>query len=78
LIVSGFVTSPCDHWRIFSGDAKEMRIASKSGASCVFSCWNLNTVFISVRKKPLTDIFQKIQLTGMDRMLRIKDSKLQI
>jgi hypothetical protein len=29
LIVSGFFTSPCDHSRIFSGDASEMRIALK-------------------------------------------------
>jgi hypothetical protein len=56
LIVSGFVTSPCDHWRIFSGEAREMRIASKSGASCVFSCWNLNTFFISVSRKPKAKI----------------------
>ena len=38
----GFVTSPCDHCRIFSGEASEMRIASKSGANCCFSCWNRN------------------------------------
>src|SRR5436190_24351424 len=30
LIVSGFVTSPCDQLRIFSGEARLMRIASKS------------------------------------------------
>jgi hypothetical protein len=29
-MVSGLVTSPCDHERIFSGDASMMRIASKS------------------------------------------------
>src|ERR1043165_7514024 len=29
-MVSGFVTSPCDQERIFSGDARLMRIASKS------------------------------------------------
>jgi hypothetical protein len=33
LIVSGLVTSPCDHERIFSGDARLMRIASKSEVS---------------------------------------------
>src|SRR6185295_1047068 len=43
-MVSGLVTSPCDHCRIFSGDASEIRIASKSGANCVFSCWNRNTL----------------------------------
>src|SRR5580698_5760441 len=29
-MVSGLVTSPCDQLRIFSGEASEMRIASKS------------------------------------------------
>src|SRR5579872_2771440 len=29
-MVSGFVTSPCDQLRIFSGEAKLMRMASKS------------------------------------------------
>src|SRR6185437_3705671 len=29
-MVSGFVTSPCDQLRIFSGEARLMRIASKS------------------------------------------------
>src|SRR5579859_905263 len=29
-MVSGLVTSPCDQLRIFSGDARLMRIASKS------------------------------------------------
>src|SRR5215204_318890 len=30
LIVSGFVTSPCDQLRIFSGEARLIRIESKS------------------------------------------------
>jgi hypothetical protein len=29
-MVSGFVTSPCDQLRIFSGDASMIRMASKS------------------------------------------------
>ncbi len=32
-MVSGLVTSPCDQERIFSGDARLMRIASKSEVS---------------------------------------------
>src|SRR3982751_7071857 len=36
-MVSGFFTSPCDHWRIFSGDASEMRIALKESGSLGFS-----------------------------------------
>jgi hypothetical protein len=35
LIVSGFVTSPNDQDMIFSGEASEMRIASKSARNDV-------------------------------------------
>src|SRR5688572_20973678 len=38
-MVSGFFTSPNDHDRIMSGDARPMRIASKSSTSnCCFRC----------------------------------------
>src|ERR1700733_3923058 len=37
LIVSGLVTSPCDQLRIFSGEANEMRMASKSVMGLVSS-----------------------------------------
>src|SRR5882672_1872820 len=36
-IVSGLVTSPCDQLRIFSGDARLMRIASKSAIGFAMS-----------------------------------------
>src|SRR5688500_17227056 len=36
-MVSGFFTSPCDHSRIFSGEASEMRIAEKESGSFGFS-----------------------------------------
>src|SRR6187549_1080352 len=36
-MVSGFFTSPCDHSRIFSGDASEMRIAENDSGSFGFS-----------------------------------------
>src|SRR6266480_7032039 len=36
-MVSGFLTSPCDHSRIFSGDAREIRIALKESGSLGFS-----------------------------------------
>jgi hypothetical protein len=36
-MVSGFVTSPCDQLRIFSGDASMMRMASKSVIGLVSS-----------------------------------------
>src|SRR5581483_12445969 len=36
-MVSGFFTSPCDHSRIFSGDARLMRIAENESGSFGFS-----------------------------------------
>src|ERR1035438_3954608 len=36
-MVSGFVTSPCDQLRIFSGEASMMRMASKSVIGLVSS-----------------------------------------
>src|ERR1700689_1723342 len=36
-MVSGLVTSPCDQLRIFSGEASEMRMASKSVMGLVSS-----------------------------------------
>src|SRR5579863_98022 len=36
-MVSGLVTSPCDQLRIFSGDARLMRIASKSAITFAIS-----------------------------------------
>src|SRR6202040_71047 len=37
LIVSGFVTSPCDQLRIFSGEARLIRMASKSAIGFAMS-----------------------------------------
>jgi len=36
-MVSGFLTSPFDHYRIFSGLASEIRIAEKESGSFGFS-----------------------------------------
>src|SRR5262249_14399414 len=36
-MVSGFLTSPCDHSRIFSGLAREIRIAENESGSLGFS-----------------------------------------
>src|SRR5689334_10786881 len=36
-MVSGLVTSPCDQLRIFSGEAREMRMASKSAITFAIS-----------------------------------------
>jgi hypothetical protein len=37
LIVSGFFTSPCDHWRIFSGLARLILMAENDNGSLGFS-----------------------------------------
>src|SRR5258708_1401909 len=55
-MVSGFLTSPCDHSRIFSGDAKEIRIALNESGSLGFSkklkisriCFFLSLLFPAV------------------------------
>jgi hypothetical protein len=44
LIVYGLVTSPWDHERIFSGDARLIRIASKSLVSAERS-WKFGLIF---------------------------------
>src|SRR4030095_11243928 len=45
-MVSGLVTSPNDHCSIFSGDASEMRIASKSARRVVLVSVKLGLIFI--------------------------------
>src|ERR1700689_3865115 len=46
-MVSGLVTSPCDQLRIFSGDARLMRIASKSAiVFCISNGLERNKVFL--------------------------------
>src|SRR5712671_1897963 len=44
-MVSGLVTSPCDHDRIFSGEARLIRIASKSLVSAERS-WNEGRIYL--------------------------------
>src|SRR5580704_4185959 len=46
-MVSGLVTSPCDQLRIFSGDARLMRMASKSAiVFCISNGLERNKVFL--------------------------------
>src|SRR5580692_7932706 len=46
-MVSGLVTSPCDQLRIFSGEARLMRIASKSAiVFCISNGLERNKVFL--------------------------------
>src|ERR1700730_427521 len=46
-MVSGLVTAPCDQLRIFSGDARLMRIASKSAiVFCISNGLERNKVFL--------------------------------
>src|SRR5580700_7527181 len=57
-MVSGFVTSPCDQLRIFSGDARLMRIASKSAIGFAMSKglerYKVFLRFLRVLTRPLT------------------------
>src|SRR6202451_2428002 len=46
-MVSGLVTSPCDQLRIFSGEARLMRMASKSAiVFCISNGLERNKVFL--------------------------------
>jgi hypothetical protein len=56
LIVSGFLTSPCDHSRIFSGDASEMRIAENDSGSFGFS----KKLKMSFTFSPFSDLFRNL------------------
>jgi hypothetical protein len=50
-MVSGFVTSPCDQLRIFSGEARLMRMASKSAIGLAKSKGlERNKVFLHLRR----------------------------
>src|SRR6266850_1451362 len=54
-MVSGFFTSPCDHWRIFSGDASEMRMALKESGSLGFSKkLKMSFTFTSFEVRPVS------------------------
>src|SRR5438270_559527 len=57
-MVSGLVTSPCDQLRIFSGDARLMRIASKSAIGFAMSKglerYKVFLRFLRVLTRPLT------------------------
>src|ERR1700739_2261240 len=57
-MVSGLVTSPCDQLRIFSGDARLMRIASKSAIGFAMSKglerYKVILRFLPVLTPPLT------------------------
>src|SRR5262245_54782278 len=55
-IVSGLVTSPCDHDMILSGDARLMRIASKSLVSAERS-WKLGLMYLHLLQNGLRCCF---------------------
>src|SRR5215471_17789535 len=56
-MVSGLVTSPCDHDWIFSGDARLMRIASKSLVSAEGS-WNEGRIYLHLLQHGLRSRFE--------------------
>src|SRR5215510_6046719 len=55
-MVSGFVTSPCDHERILSGEARLIRIASKSLVSADRS-WKLGRIYLDLLENRLRSGF---------------------
>src|SRR5436305_6430784 len=65
-MVSGLVTSPCDQLRIFSGDARLMRIASKSAIGFAMSKglerYKVFLRFLRVLTCPLTTLETSLQL----------------
>src|SRR4029077_11274475 len=72
-MVSGLVTSPCDQLRIFSGDARLMRIASKSAMGFAMSKglerYKVFLRFLRVLTRPLTapenySLVVRLQATG--------------
>src|SRR4029077_4088238 len=67
-MVSGLVTSPCDQLRIFSGDARLMRIASKSAMGFAMSKglerYKVFLRFLRVLTRPLTALENQFSVTG--------------
>src|SRR6266567_2712549 len=67
-MVSGLVTSPCDQLRIFSGDARLMRIASKSAIGFAMSKglerYKVVLRFLRDLTRPLTALETKFSVPG--------------
>src|SRR5579864_2337702 len=65
---SGFVTSPCDQLRIFSGDARLMRMASKSAIGFAMSKglerYKVVLRFLRVLTRPLTALENQFSVPG--------------
>src|SRR6478609_6643836 len=63
-MVSGFLTSPCDHSRIFSGLASEMRMAEKDSGSFGFSkkekMSRISGLLVELREKKLEKTWEKV------------------
>src|SRR5580765_2140229 len=65
-MVSGFVTSPCDHDWIFSADAREIRMASKSLVRAPRS-WNEGLIYLHLLQYRLRSRFYDF-LLGLDQL----------
>src|SRR5438477_6952766 len=67
-MVSGLVTSPCDQLRIFSGDARLMRIASKSAIGFAMSKglerYKVFLRLLRVLTRPLTSLETQFSVPG--------------
>ena len=91
-MVSGFVTSPLDHSRIFSGDAKPILIASKvigwKVCSLLFSAYWHPFLFIIIKGENIPEpgipesfkvLLKELQSLGLDvRVLRDDNTEVEI
>src|SRR5919204_1427113 len=72
-MVSGFVTSPCDQLRIFSGEARLMRIESKSASALAKSKglerYKVSSIYFSGQWSVLSGQLRPMPFKGLGRQL---------
>src|SRR5712671_3376483 len=74
-MVSGLVTSPCDQDRILSGDARLIRIASKSLVRAERS-WKLGRIYLDLLQNRLRSDFYRL-LLGLHQ-LDVQTERLEL
>src|SRR5215468_11107794 len=80
-MVSGLVTSPCDQLRIFSGDARLMRIASKSAIGFAMSKglerYKVFLRFLRVLTRPRTALANQLPAVARSLLANLLDQTAQ-
>src|ERR1700722_9299369 len=76
-IVSGFLTSPCDHERIISGDAIEMRIALNASGFLGFSKMPKRSSISDITPWPLSPLWLLEQLHVQAERLELLDHNVE-